>query len=242
VKYTIDEDPKHGDLSGKPVDLKVTVKEAREKQVPGLDDDLAKDTGEADTLDALKVKIRERLEEADKSRIRGELVQQAVKELIKRNEFAVASALVDRHARAMVQRAKRQLAQAGLDVEQMDDNRMLADFRDRAEEEARGNILIQAIAEREGISASEGDVQKRIAEIAAANNESVKKIRGDFEREGALPQLEAQIREQKTLDMLISQAKITDADPSAPEADEAAGEGEKKTAKAPKTKKAKETK
>ncbi|HVZ73275.1 MAG TPA: trigger factor [Polyangia bacterium] len=210
LKYTIDADPKHGDLAGKPVDLRVTIKEAREKKVPGLDDDMAKDTGEADTLEGLRAKVRERLEEADKTRIRSEMIQQAIKELIKRNEFPVARALVDRHARNMVARAKRQLAQAGLDVGQMDDNRMLADFRDRAEEEARGNIIIQAIAEREGLTATDADLQKRIAEIAAASNETPKKVRADFEREQALPQLEAQIREQKVLDMLISQAKITD--------------------------------
>jgi trigger factor len=215
VKYTIAEDTRQAELAGKPVDLRVTVKEVRAKQVPSLDDELAKDTGEADTLEGLRAKIRERLEETDKQRIRGELVQQVVKALIKRNEFPVAAALVERHQRAMVNRAKRQLQQAGLDVEQMDDNRMLADFKERAEEEARGNILIQAIAEREGVTATDADLQKRIAEIAAANNETPKKIRADFEKEQALPQLQAQIREQKVLDLLISQAKISDADPSA---------------------------
>jgi trigger factor len=214
LKYTIAADAREAELAGQAVDLKVIIKEAREKRVPALDDEMAKDTGDADTLEGLRAKVRERLEDADKTRIRGELVQQLLKELIKRNDFPVAAALVERHARTMVARAKRQLAQAGLDVEAMDDDRMLGDFRVRAEEEARGGILIQAIAEREGLTSSDADVQKRIAEIAAANNETIKKVRADFEREGALPQLDAQIREQKVLDLLISQAKITDADPA----------------------------
>jgi trigger factor len=214
VKYTIPEDTQQRELAGKSVDLRVTVKEVREKKVPALDDELAKDTNEAETLEGLRAKVRERLLESDKGRVRGELVQQLLKELIKRNEFPIAPSLVERHAQAMVQRAKRQLAAAGLDVEAMDDQRMMADFRESAEQEARSGILVHAIAEREGITASDADVQKRIAELASARGENAKKLRADIERERGLPQLEASIREQKVLDMLIAQAKITDEDPS----------------------------
>jgi trigger factor len=238
IKYTIPEDTKQAELAGKPVDLRVIVKEVRAKKVPALDDELAKDTGEADTLEGLRAKIRERLLEADQQRVRGEVAQQLIKEIIKGNEFPLAPALVERHAQAMVARAKRQLVAAGLDADAIDDRKMIADFRDGAEQEARGGILVQAIAEREGITASDADVQKRIAELATARNESPKKLRADLERERALPQLEAQIREQKVLDMLISQAKITDEDPATAEKlivtpDEAAAE-----AKASKPKKA----
>src|SRR5205814_2294258 len=82
------------------------IKEARERRTPALDDELAKDTGEADTLDGLKEKIRGRLLEADKKRIKRELESQVVKELIKRNPFPIAPSLVDRHADSMVNRAR----------------------------------------------------------------------------------------------------------------------------------------
>jgi trigger factor len=214
VKYTIDADTRQKELAGQAVDLRVTVKEVRQKKVPSLDDELAKDTGEAETLEGLRAKVRERLLESDTQRIRGELAQQLVKELIKRNDFPIAPALVERHAQAMLARAKRQLQASGVDVGAIDDRRMIADFREGAEQEARGNILVQAIAAREGITAADADVQKRVAELASARNESPKKLRADLDREQAMPQLEAQIREQKTLDMLISQAKITDEDPA----------------------------
>jgi trigger factor len=79
-----------------------------------------------------------------------------------------------------------------------------------AEEEARGSILIQAIAEREGLTATDADVQKRIAELAAARNENPKQLRGELEKDHRIHQIEGQIREQKALDMLIAQAKITE--------------------------------
>jgi FKBP-type peptidyl-prolyl cis-trans isomerase (trigger factor) len=89
---------------------------------------------------------------------------------------------------------------------------MRGEMRVEAEEEARGAILLQAIAEREGITVGDADLQKRIAELAAARNENPKQLRAELEKNRRLPQIEAQIREQKTLDMLISQAKITDED------------------------------
>ena len=98
----------------------------------------------------------------------------------------------------------------GIDVESVDDAKMREEMRSEAEEEARGSILIQAIAEREGITVSDADVQKRVAELAAARNENPKQLRAELEKDHRIHQIENQIREQKTLDMLIAQAKITD--------------------------------
>jgi trigger factor len=80
VKYTIDAAAKPAELAGKEVSLTITIKEARERRTPAIDDELAKDTGEADTLDELKAKVRERLLEADRKRAKGELEQALVKE------------------------------------------------------------------------------------------------------------------------------------------------------------------
>jgi trigger factor len=222
VSYTL---PQEGaatgaatELAGRAVHLHVTIKEAREKQVPALDDELAKDTGEAETLEGLKVKVKERLTETDRQRIKREMTQALLKEIVKRNEFPIAPALVDRYAQLLVNRAKQQLGMMGIDVEAFDDDRMRVELRSEAEEEARGSILIQAIAEREGITSTDADLQKRIAELAAARNENAKQLRAELEKNQGqgMSQLEAQIREQKALDMLIAQAKITEgeAEPS----------------------------
>jgi trigger factor len=122
----------------------------------------------------------------------------------------VAPALIDRYAQLIVNRAKSQLMMTGIDVEGLDDTKMRAEMHAEAEEEARGSILIQAIAEREGITVSDADVQKRVAELAAARNENPKQLRAELEKDHRIHQIENQIREQKALDMLIAQAKITD--------------------------------
>ena len=212
VDYTLPAEAQLPELAGKHVHLHVTIKAVREKKVPALDDEMAKDTGEADTLEGLRTKVRERLLEQDERRIKGEMTRAVIKELIKRNEFAVAPALIDRYAQMVVNRAKQQLMMMGIDVDTIDDAKMREEVRGEAEEEARGSILIQAIAEREGITVSDADMQKRIAELAAARNENPKQLRAELEKDHRIHQIEGSIREQKALDMLISQAKITEED------------------------------
>jgi trigger factor len=213
VDYVLAAEGPPPELAGRHVHLHVTIKEAREKQVPALDDELAKDTGEAETLEGLREKVREKLAETDRQRINQELFRDAVKAIVKANEFPVAPALIERYAQAIVNRAKSQLMMMGIDVDGADDENMRAEARGQAEEEARGAILLQAIAEREGITVGDADVQKRIAELAAARNVNPKQLRADLEKDHRIHQIEAQIREQKTLELLISQAKITDGEP-----------------------------
>ena len=106
VDYDLPTEGVPAEMAGKHVHLTVALKEARAKQVPALDDELAKDTGEADTLDGLRTKVRERLATIDEQRIKREMTQVLVKELVKRNEFPIAPALVDRYAQPIVNRAK----------------------------------------------------------------------------------------------------------------------------------------
>ena len=171
---------------------------------------MAKDTGEAETLEGLRAKVRERLLEGDERRIKNEMTRALIKELVKRNDFAVAPALIERYAQLLANRAKSQLTMMGVDVEGLDEAKMREELRSDAEEEARGSILIQAIAEREGITVTDADLQKRVAELAASRNENPKQLRGELEKDHRIHQIEGQIREQKALDMLIAQAKITD--------------------------------
>jgi len=221
VRYRIADDVSQRELAGQEVVLKVTVKEVRSRKVPAIDDDLAKDTGEAETLAGLKEKIRARLEEADKQRISTELSQQAIKAVVKANDFVVSRSMVDRFAKGMVEQFKAQLASMGIEpgAAGIDDNRMFAESKVEAEQQARASVLLNAIAEAEKVEVSDADVQKKLAELAAARQENVKKLRADLERTGRISGLRRQIQDDKTLELLVSLAKI--ADVSAEQAEEA---------------------
>ena len=77
VDYTLAGRALLPELAGKQVHLHVTIKEVREKKVPALDDEMAKDTGEAETLEGLRAKVRERLLEGDERRIKSEMTARA---------------------------------------------------------------------------------------------------------------------------------------------------------------------
>jgi len=215
IKYQVPAESPVKSLAGQEISLRVTIKEVRSRKVPALDDELAKDSGEADTLADLRTKVREKLVEAENQRIKREMSVAMVKEIVKVNPFDVAPSLVDRYAEDMVMRTKSQLMMMGIDVESggFNETEMLKEVRADAEGEAKANILVHAIGEREGIEASEGDVQKRIAEIATARGESAKKLRAELEHNGRIMGVKSQIVYEKTVDMLLSQAKIVDEDP-----------------------------
>ena len=173
----------------------MTIKEARGRKVPALDDELAKDTGEADTLEQLKAKVRDKLVEADKQRIRREMASALVKEVVKRNDFPIAPSLTERHAENIVMRVKAQLMMAGIDVEAgagYDHEAMKKEVHAEAEESARASVLLRAIAEREGVQVDAGDMQKRVVELANARGENVNKLKTELEHSGRIDGVRAQ--------------------------------------------------
>jgi trigger factor len=200
------------ELSGATAALKITIKEAREKQMPALDDEFAKDTGEADTLAELREKTRAKLLVEDEKAAREEVKKDLVKELLKRNPFVVAPALVERQLDVAIQRARLQMAMRGIDYRtvSLDEQRLRDDMRESANDEVRAAFLIDAIATKEKVEASEADLEKRLAEMAQSRDKSVPRLKAELQKEGRLDALKHQLREEKTLDLLLSRANITE--------------------------------
>ena len=215
IKYQVGADSPVKGLAGKDISLRVSIKEARSRKVPALDDELAKDTGEADTLSDLRDKVRVRLRETEDQRIKRDMERSLVEQIVKANPFDVAPSLIERYAEDLVYRTRAQLAMMGLDVDgaAFDQQALLKEVHGEAEQNARASILVHAIGEREGVEASEGDIQKRIAELASAHGESSKKLRAELEHSGRIASIKSQIVYEKTVAMLLGQAKIVDEDP-----------------------------
>src|ERR1700759_3326384 len=98
LEIQIPDDFKDETIRGRKADLTVTVLEVRAKEVPALDDEFAKDTGKADTLDGLRVALRKELEDREREVIDREARENVLRELVKKNQIPVASSLVDRAA------------------------------------------------------------------------------------------------------------------------------------------------
>lgn len=191
----------------RPARLLVTIHQVRKKVVPELDDELAKDTGEAETLDELKEVLRKKLLEEDRERATQEAKDQLLDTIAARNDLPVIPALVDRHLERRIQLQKA-LMGLGPDTPGLDEEALKERMRDDASDAVKKALLLGAIAKKEKVEAQEADVEKRLAEIASARGQNVARVRSEYEKEGLLASVRERILEDKTLDLLMSKAKI----------------------------------
>src|SRR5262249_2037452 len=106
VELTFAADAPQAEIAGKTAQLKISFRDARVKFIPTLDDDFAKDTGEAESLAELRTKTREQLEKAARGRADREMREGLLKELVKANPIAVAPSLIERGIDSQIQRAR----------------------------------------------------------------------------------------------------------------------------------------
>ncbi|HEY8376818.1 MAG TPA: trigger factor [Nannocystis sp.] len=207
------------ELRGHEAVLTIGFRDVREKVVPALDDDFARDTGEAETLEGLKAKIRERLLEEDKNEAEREARKRLVETLLERNTFEVAPSLVAREVAAQVDLFKRQLQQQGLTLQRLGitEAQLHAQYRPQALFNVKAFLLLDAIGKAENIVVGEEEVEAELKEMAAERNQNVDRLRATMEKNNQLLLLRAQLREEKILDFLMSKAEVTEAPDPTPE-------------------------
>jgi len=217
---------------GKTAQLLVEVETVRERQVPELDDDFAKDTGEADTLDEYRDKVRAQLLEAEQAQAKQDQRRQIEDKLIEANPIEVTSTLVEKQLNSVMDRARMafQLRGVSPDALGLDDDSMRDKFRDSAEKEVKKTLLTDAVARAEKVEISDEELDARLAEIAEARGESPARVKAEYEKEGHLEGLRVVMREEKVIDLLLERAHVTTV--NEPEAESSEGDkGEQTVAK-----------
>ncbi|HEX5746819.1 MAG TPA: trigger factor [Archangium sp.] len=211
VDYTFPADYRVEDVKGKTARFKFTLKGLKKKVVPELNDDFAKETGEAQTMDELRGKIRADLEQGKRNKAQADERAALLKALIERNTFEVPKAMVERTIDNMLENRLRAMARMGMDPRQLnlDFARLREDLREEATQEVKGALLIEAIAQKENIQTSDADVEKKLEELAKEARQDISVVRkyfkGPNEREG----LSLRLREEKTIEFLKGQAKYS---------------------------------
>ncbi|HXT02106.1 MAG TPA: trigger factor [Elusimicrobiota bacterium] len=196
-------------LGGQDAKLAVTVTEIKEKILPAVDAEFAKDLG-FETLDELKAKLKEVLDRETKNESEADAVRQIEESLVKSNQFPLPPSLVERQLEGMMERMQRQLAGSAQVSE-----KVLADLKDKmkpkAEDEVRLAFVLSAIAEKEKIDASEADLNAEL-ELGlkdAETEEKKKDLREVFTKRK--DQISHMIRERKTMQFLKDKAAYKDA-------------------------------
>jgi len=205
------DDHRREELRGKSGAAAVKVVEVKEKVLPALDDDLAKSLGEFETLAALRAEVLRQLETRREHDDTRELQDKIVDAVIERHAFIVPDALVMRQVAHQIEHAREGLRRQGIDPDRMpwDYGKMIAELRPGAEKAVRRTLLLEAIAEREGLAPAEADVDAEVEKIAGASQRPAPAIRRMMEKSGDLDALRHGLRDRMTLDVLVANAKIT---------------------------------
>lgn len=160
------------DLAGQDVIFKVTVNEVKFRELPKLDDDFAKDVSEFDTLDEYKASLRTKLEESAANRATGVFEDNVIKAVVNNATIDVPAVMIDREIDQMVDEQSQQMRYQGFELEQylgyigQTVETFREQLRDSAEVRVRTNLVLEAIAKKEAITASEADIDEEIARMA----------------------------------------------------------------------------
>jgi trigger factor len=212
AKYPDDyPDPK---LSGKTYDYTVEVLGIKEKKLPELNDEFAKDVAgekaEFKTLDEMRAKVREQLDAAREAK-QGEQAREKILEvLIKKHDFPVPESLIEGQMDARLERVVRTLATQGVDPRavNVDWVSLRSRQKQRATDDVKAEILLDRIATAENIDATDEEVEKQLEAMAAASGESATSLRARLTKQGALDRMKSKLRSDKTIEWLYQQSRI----------------------------------
>jgi trigger factor len=197
-------------LAGKTFSYTVKVQSVKQKSLPELNDDFAKELGaEFTSLDDVRTRIREGMEAERKHAVEHEAKDKLVAELVKRNELEVPEALVERQIDIRLERGLRALTQQGMraeDIKKMDFERLRVGQRDQALHDVRASLLLEKVAEEEKIEVTDQEIEKEIEALALQSKQTTEAIRARLTQDGALDRIRIRLRNEKTLDFLYRQS------------------------------------
>ena len=179
--------------------VRVTLQEVKRKVSPALDDAFAREVGDFDSIDALTAEVRKDLADHAKRDADALVRQQLLDEIAQANPFDVPPSWVNRMIDAYMQAYKIP-----------DDQRETfgAEFASVAEKQVRRDMLIDAIAEQNGLAATEKDVDDRVASVAEQRGSEPGQVYASLQKAGRLREIEASITEDKVFAWLMERNEI----------------------------------
>lgn len=200
------------ELRGKEARFQVSVKGLKKREVPALDDAFVQDLGgEAKTVSDLRARLRDELVSQKKQHADAEQREKLLEALVAKNPIEAPPALVERNVDVMLQGMLESFMRRGIDPRQMGLNleRLRTDMRGRALLEVKGYLLLEAIADKEKIEASDDDMNKHFEKLSAEVGQPVDKIRAALRRNDSMDSLKSRLRQDKALAFLLSKANFT---------------------------------
>ena len=203
------EDTQDKRLAGKHFSYAVKVQSIKQKSLPELNDEFAKQLGEFQTMEDVRKAIREQMESERKHEAEHAAKEKLVGELIQQNDFEVPESLAEQQIDIRLERGLRALAAQGLSAEQMkkmDLPRLRAGQREQAIHDVKAALLLERVAEEENIQVSDEELNHELEALAKQSKQTSEAVRARLTRDGGLDRIRTRIRNEKTLDFLYRQS------------------------------------
>jgi trigger factor len=201
-------------LAGKTVNYKAKIKSVGEIELPELNDEWATSLDEGfESLEDLRSKLRTDLETAAKGEADNRLRSELIQKLIENHEFEVPPSLIDVQARNLLNNFAQDMAQRGMDLNNVGQDfvqMVYKQMQGQAERDVRGAMLLEKIAEAEGVEISDEEVNEEIERMAQHYRATPEQIRSSLAQQGGEANIANSLRTRKAVEALATNAKISD--------------------------------
>jgi trigger factor len=184
---------------GKTKQVRVTLKDVKRKALPELDDAFAREVGDFESLDGLRAAIERDLSDHVRREADAAVRSQLLDEIASANRFDVPQSWVSQLIDGYMQAYK---------VPDDERERFAQEFRSVAERQVRRDLIIDTIAEREKLTATEGDIDDRVAEVASKRNADPAQVYASLQKAGRLREIEHSITEEKVFAWLLERNTV----------------------------------
>jgi len=210
IAVSFPEDYGYKKWAGKTLSFHVKIKEVKEKILPILDDEFAKDLGDYSSLEDLRLKLKEEIEKEKKVILERKLKDQMVEQLLQVNSFEVPESLVEEQTRTLVSDTKMRLATQGVDFKNLglSEEKLQGDYREMAQKQVRTFLILEKIADQEGITVTDGEAEDRVREISERIHQKFDVVKRYYEKNGLIPEVKAGIMSEKILNFLLEKANV----------------------------------
>ena len=203
LKFEVDYPADFGEqkLAGQTVSYDVTVKAIKKKTFPERDAEFAKQLGNYESFEAFESSLREHSAGRKKDALESQAKDAMLGELIGRYQFPVPEAFVQQQVDARLDRGLRALAQQGMraeDMRKLDFGRLRAAQRDQAVNEVKASMILDRLAEAEGVTVSDDELDRELLMLSIQSREPLEALRERLSKDGGLDRIREQMRREKT--------------------------------------------
>jgi trigger factor len=208
INVTFPENYHDEGMAGKDVVFKVKIKEVKVKEIPELNDDFAREVSQFDTLEELKEDIKNRLYKQKEEKARIKYENKLIEKISENAGVDIPEILVNNELDLMFQNLSLSVLQQGLKVEdylsylKMDEDSWRDNNRNAAEKRAKNNLVLEAIAKKEGIEISDEEIDNRFKEMSEGSEKTPEQIKTYFQVQGQYDFLVDSILIEKVIDFL----------------------------------------